>query len=282
MKMPNPGARIKSKNFFILQWMDLGWQPVLSGDGSWSLRRLSPSPTELMHNPRGALTETLRIYADFYVQLAPHMWPGQAIVNVGLGLGWHELALASHGCFMAHRMVTFEVDEYLTEVFLTALTLWSQDPLSYQKKIESLDSSFVSWIYGQIFKTWSLDAIHKLKKAFLEGRWQIWGDIQTYWMCVRWPVALVFYDLFSRSQNPQLWEPDWIRFLIEHWSAPSSAWASFSTWRPWRDCLEKEGFYVQIRYHPQLKKRWVWAWRGYPLSLIPQKNAHERQKNIGS
>ncbi|MCS6837841.1 MAG: MnmC family methyltransferase [Bdellovibrionaceae bacterium] len=234
----------QSFDFQARAWSDLGWEAVRTDDGSWSLRDLSGPSQELMHHRWGAYSETeyviSRVLPDVFKYVCDPF-----ILNLGLGLGYNELRLATVA-FQNKKSIagiTFEKDLMLLRLF--AHTLMGHT--------RGADAGIVpdpfKMVYRDVFSLHPVEGLEFFLSLLLGQQWQLHGalNLRQLYEELRGKVHLFVWDPFSPKTSPELWvEEDLVHFLS--WTAhPQYSW--FTTYAcngVLKRALKRAGFHVVV------------------------------------
>lgn len=238
----------------IKSWSELGWEPVITSDGSWSLREAGVEFGELMHHSGGALAESRYIYGRLLPELfSLELTTPVHILSLGLGLGYNEL-LVAEASLQAKRLfylTSYEKDSYLVEYFLKAL----------KGEWECLPSD-VALIYQDILGKFSSQVPLVLLSAFEEQRWQPQGPLDSETLWPSRPVNGYFWDAFSRKTSPALWDEEFLKnFIGQTAHAQVVGLSTYACNGPLKRALKHCGFSVSEEPGFLGKRKSTAAWR---------------------
>jgi hypothetical protein len=208
------------------------YQTLVTADGSPTL--IDPHSGQAMHAREGAVSETLYIYGQAYLESRKISAPPTACI-VGLGMGYIELAILGHW-----------------------LTSFNSDPLPVIHSYEAdfaLRDAFTSWLSGK--PNGELDLVLKnvakpfglmerdLKDVALNSyatfQWQIHGVLNRECATLS-KFGLICYDPFSASANAELWQEPWLDYFIEKFAAEKCVLATYASNGRLKRSLVKNGF----------------------------------------
>lgn len=217
-------------------WADYGYEKVLTGDGSPSLKSLASPESEVMHHRGGALTESREIYGRLITPAFGLAEP--RFLSVGLGLGYNEILIAERSVQSGRpwACVSYEADPRLTGFFLDYLE-------------GRLPEGEIRLTYDTIFKDIERPAEvrARLLEARAEGRWRIEGALTNDSVA---PAGIhgFLWDAFSQKTSPELWREEFLTDFIARSADP--AWAALTTYAcigKLKRALRANGFTVEIR-----------------------------------
>lgn len=243
-----------------LYWQNHGYEAVLTGDGSPTLRTLKSQSLETMHHRGGAYSETQLIYGE---TLRRSLADSKAsVLSVGLGLGYNEIlfaveALAQEIAPENAAIESFEIDDILVSSFYDFIEKGA-DPSGIYTKIcdffiqdrrrlvgEELNKGLPPLEISQI-RLW-------LQKAFESGSLRIRTALSPQVRFSR-KFHVIFYDAFSSKTDPDLWSEE---FLFNFWSEVAEANCLVSTYActgALKRSLKKAGFALEIKEGFQSKR----------------------------
>lgn len=203
-------------------YSELGYGLEKTEDGTWTLRWLTHPQTESMHNPRGALSETISIYgraADMITK------PKPCLLSVGLGMGYVELLLASKFPDV-ECLYSFESIEFLKAKFLN----WVRD----EEPNPVYDDISQAFPQGKA----------RLKEWDLQNKFLILGDLLTDYKDTQ-PADLILYDAFSAKSSPDLWSQDFLTTFLKHTGGAGCILSSYAATGNLNRAIRGAGFVRQ-------------------------------------
>lgn len=227
------------------------YQTLITADGSPTL--IDPKSGQAMHAREGALSETLYIYGEAYVE-SRKIAANRNVCVVGLGMGYIELSILLH---------------WLTS-FSTA-----ESPILHSYESDSkLRDDFVSWLNGKananlekaaklVSQQFGLSE-KSLKEVALDFysrfQWQIHGVLNRDTQAPA-KFGLICYDPFSSSANAELWEEDWLDSFVKNFADTESVFSTYAANGRLKRVLNKNSFELKKKDGFGMKRESTFATR---------------------
>lgn len=213
------------------------YQTLITSDGSPTL--IDPKSGQAMHAREGALSETLYIYGEAYVDSKKINTNGNIGV-VGLGMGYIELSIllhwltsfSNHECPIIH---SYEADEKLKNDFTSWLTGKPNPILENVAKLVSQQFG----LQEKSLKEVALDFYSRFQ-------WQIHGVLNRD-SKLNQKFGLVCYDPFSSSANSELWEEEWLDYFIKTFCDEKCVFSTYAANGRLKRVLNKNGFDLKMK-----------------------------------
>jgi tRNA U34 5-methylaminomethyl-2-thiouridine-forming methyltransferase MnmC len=245
-----------------MSWIAAGWEPVITSDGSPSLRFLAHEQKELMHHSGGAFSESFYIYGRTLPLISDKV-EEPVIMSLGLGLGYNELLVANYFSKrnQKFKMISYEKDNFLKESLLRALDL-----------LPNRNSPEIQVTYEKVFSFFSSSALDALKGAYIEQRWDIQGELH-FNSHFESRAHVVFWDAFSRKTSPELWDEPFLIGLFQKLADEEICVVStYACNGPIKRALKANQFVIEETSGFQTKRQSVLAQRtkgsGFDLSSV--------------
>ncbi|QDK37796.1 MnmC family methyltransferase [Bdellovibrio sp. NC01] len=226
-------------------WKDIGFEIIITNDGSPTLRLLEPTDAtvphgEWMHHSGGACTETNLLYGNPAREVLKKIINPHFLI-VGLGMGYIEMVIAREALLLGKKS---------SDVGLIT---------SYES-VPELREFFFAWLYDrpeispEIRSTYDLALEHVLKeqdfspdilKGFLRDHFKTVTDIHA---ALAPDVTLpsryhgIMYDAFSSKTTPYLWEEEFLKQLLRDGSAEQSMFTTYACRGSLKRALKDQGF----------------------------------------
>jgi len=184
----------------FLDYVNAGFTPVLTEDGSYSLRQ--GDKAEPMHSLKGALKESLFVYGEalelFLKKNQDLEGEGVEVISLGLGFGYNEVITAfklSHS--KKYQLLSYESEKILENLFTKRLLNPEAYPL-YWKPFNSNNINDVTEYQNVLSKV----LVHSgpLSKKVVEG----WNE----------KTRLVLFDAYSSKTTEILWTKEFLELLL--------------------------------------------------------------------
>lgn len=190
-----------------------------------------------MHSSFGALSETLYVYAPA-LEMALKMKSPVHLLNVGFGLGYHEILAALVSLENPGRIsevVTYESEAELIEKYgaknISTNILNQMLPLLAMKNHPTKDS---------------LAAIAEGKWSEFFA-WRFLGELPEALPPAEKKSTCIFYDLFSSAFASQYWEEAYLTQFLEIHAASECVFASYAHTGALKRALKANGFAFEKR-----------------------------------
>lgn len=249
---------------YLVEWTE---------DGSPSFRpQFSESTGELMHSRKGALSESLEIYAPLVQQVAKESsqrgFRQPRILSVGLGMGYNEIISLAicHKTFsdLQPQILSWEIDSKLRtgfeRFFLTAISgLGSEFDKAYTAMVGQIaeqtevSSSVLRELVVNALSTQRLVLSAALQKPFIEVQCGFHG---------------ILYDAFSSKTNPELWSEEFLLDFLKHFChADFCLFGTYASTGALKRALKTHQFCVQNRQGFGGKRESIWASKNSAVTL---------------
>lgn len=231
-------------------WKDIGFEIIITSDGSPTLRLLeatdpSKEHGEWMHHSGGAITETNLIYGKPVREILSKITTPRFLI-VGLGMGYIEMVIAR-------------------EALLLGKPSSSIGLITSYESVPELRAFFFSWLHNwddldpMVRETYDLVLEHVLKdhelskesvKEFLRQHFKSLTDIQGALSAeVTLPSRyhLILYDAFSSKTSPHLWDEEFLKRLLREGSEMQSMLTTYACRGSLKRALKDQGFEIVVR-----------------------------------
>ena len=221
------------------------YQIETTADGSPTLRLKQGSEFgESMHNPQGALAETLYIYRPTIEKALSWGLSSPAVLSVGLGIGYNELLMAA--LCLRHRqeewrLLSFESLPFLRHQFLEWLEGASPAP-SYKGLHQVYDQVLAGIGQHLDIETPGIKA-HLLEKHQSDS-WLLRENLD-HSSQAPFPCHGILYDAFSSNTSPDLWTQETLESFVERFAATPCALSTYAATGALKRTLAKAGFQVE-------------------------------------
>ncbi len=221
---------------------------MLTEDGSPSVLFTDEhGQTELMHNQRGALSETIYVYGEL-LELLLSFYPQPKIINVGLGLGYSEVLCAALSLKYNKDfgvIHSYEKEQALTQYFLDSIALENLIVVESVAKTLEIDPKLIY----QKLKLWI-----KTSQLVIFGALDDHPQTQTLFNGI-------LYDPFSEKMESQFWSEQWLNHFIKEFADPTCILASYAAKGVLNRCLKQNQFFLSKRPGFGGKKQCTLAFR---------------------
>ncbi len=229
-----------------------GFQLEITADGSPTLRHKVLG--ESMHHSHGAAAETWYIYGQVLkraLQAAAIEKKPLQICNVGLGLGYIEMAFAG----LNSEMQKFHLDSFeIIAELQTRFKLW------YQQQQASEFDSVYSLACNKLL---SIDLgllENDLKNQLQLSQINYHADILNFKESRQWNV--VCFDAFSKKSSENLWTAGFLENFLTKYTAKDCVFTTYACTSILKETLKKNNFTVIKRSGFSGKRECTLAIRG--------------------
>lgn len=209
---------------------------LTTADGSPSLM---PKGSEPMHSSKGAFSETLYIYGHG-IQQSYQLTDSTNTLSVGLGLGYNELLWAS---FCISKKInnsflySFESVPYLSNSFIKWLGDSPNELTNTYDKILNLFSEEFK-VEPEVIKAF-LKSQHN-NNFFIHSSLTSTNNTSKKFNCI-------FYDAYSSSTSPDLWEEPFLLEFISNYTDSTCVLSTYAATSRLTKSLAQQGFQVKKR-----------------------------------
>jgi hypothetical protein len=246
------------ENLDFSHWQQSGYEVVLTGDGSPTLRTLKSPSQETMHHRGGAYSETQLIYGEALREVLDQ--GGRKILSVGLGLAYNEILIASE-CLIRDiqpdevLIETLEIDPELQRGFLNFIEGKELGSKVYHKICEFFLTSSNQGLSTAKIQNW-------LKQSLVSEKLRIGPPLGAS-IQFKDKFQLIFYDAFSSKTDPELWSEDFLTQLWQKIADPDCVVSTYACTGAFKRSLRCNDFKVEVLQGFQSKRDRTLARRGF-------------------
>ncbi|MCY4643570.1 MAG: MnmC family methyltransferase [Bacteriovoracales bacterium] len=217
--------------------MDESFEPVLTEDGSSSLRNLRTG--EPMHSLQGAFSESLAI-SIAALKRSLSLARAPSILSVGLGLAYNEImsiAFLKRSGIKDFRIVSFEKSALLTKDLLN----WIETDRTGGRPYEDIvrrSADFFGLSEEELKR--EIEEAIRLKKWVIRPALEPETNFGKKFHCL-------FFDAFSEDTDPELWDETHLENLISKACAKSCVFSTYAAKAVLTRVLKKAGFTLEKR-----------------------------------
>lgn len=227
------------------------YQTLITADGSPTL--IDPKSGQAMHAREGALSETLYIYGEAYLE-SKKANTNRNICVVGLGMGYIEFTILLHwltsfSTAESPIIHSYESDPKLREAFTSWLN--GKPNLNLEKVAKLVSQQF--GLHEKSLKELALDFYSRFQ-------WQIHGVLNRD-TAIPAKCGLICYDPFSSSANSELWEEDWLDTFVKNFTAPECVFTTYAANGRLKRVLNKNSFELKNKDGFGMKRESTFAVR---------------------
>lgn len=216
--------------------LNVEYEAITTGDGSPTLRFKSQHSEESMHSHKGAFNETLYIYGEALELLANS--DSFSVLSVGLGLGYNEI-LSTCLAIKYQREDNFYLESYEKDEFLIIqFKNWAAGQHTSLNPVYDIILNMFADHYeieAQAIKTTLNDFIIN-RKIFLKKALGFTAVFSK-------KFNAVLYDAFCSRTSPELWHPDFIKFVLDA-TTSKSCFTTYACKTDLNNTLVERGFKI--------------------------------------
>ncbi len=209
------------------------YQIEVTGDGSPTLRWLDHPQTESMHNPQGALSESVFVYGGAFDTIVSefNVLPKLKMrcLVVGLGMGYIEmiLGLKAWKLKVPLEITSYEIDPQLRKQFNEFLNSPKDQPLLFQVWTATKDFLGIS----ENLNPKEIISEFRLRETFGLNTLEL-GD----------QFECISYDPFSSKTNSELWSENFLTDFLNQHAAATCVFSTFAATGNLNRALKNSGF----------------------------------------
>jgi tRNA U34 5-methylaminomethyl-2-thiouridine-forming methyltransferase MnmC len=202
------------------------FEAIACDNGAFSVRETSSN--QAMHSRIGPWQEAHEIYVG-PSRLAERLKTGSNLTLHDVGLGIATNALAAIQCRKSLKGTTSKLHI-----------------VSYETRPEGLRYAFSQWRQDTSLFPWMTEHAESVAAILDQGHWEdeqvCWELRSDYFKGEHPPADLIFYDFYSPSSSPALWQQSAFQQIREH--SPMALLVTYSSATQVRLNLLGAGFYV--------------------------------------
>ena len=221
---------------------------IATADRSLTLAyRRGDGYAEMMHHLRGALAESVFIYADA-LERALDMVPRVRVMSIGLGLGYNELLTIAA---LERRNTSGHVTSYESSAYLRA---------QFEAWLAGNHLGPLAPVYDDVAARVDVDPAI-VTRWWREGRLDLRGAFPAA-VPPDQSINLVYFDAYSNKMDAGLWNEDALVAALEPALAPTCVLASYARTGTLNRVLRRLGFEFVVKRGFYMKRSSTLAIRG--------------------